>query len=139
MTFGIITLLCPFVVQFISFLCSFHDKIDNNLTKNCWISCTFQLSSNISDWEIARLASLISPFTMVTVVLRYFGLLQAQISHSRRDHTLNSEGFNRELLHKFRNKGGSRKVFLFCNKSKVLLGLLCYRKVTRPSFYDFFF
>ena len=48
--------------------------------------------------------------TLEKVALRYFGLSEAQISHSRSNNLGNSEGFNRDLLHRFKNKSNSRKV-----------------------------
>ena len=89
-------------------------SISPTVIEDYWklINWTLQLTTGIADSEISRLSSLIGPNTMEMLALGYFRLSEAQISHSRRDNTGNSEGFNRELLHKFKNKGGSRKVFV---------------------------
>ena len=76
------------------------------------VSHISQLPSSISNREIARLASWVSPTALEKVTVRYFGISEAQIDHRRGNNLLNSEGFNRDLLHIFQNKGGSRKVHL---------------------------
>ena len=69
-----------------------------------------QLPTGIADSEISKLASLFSPNTLETVALQHLGISQAQIDTAKADNLLNTEGFKRELLYKFKNKGHNRKV-----------------------------
>ena len=73
----------------------------------------FQLPPDITDREIARLALLFSANTLETLALGHFGVSEADIRNSQRDNMGNTEGFNRDLFHRFRNKGYNRKVLLF--------------------------
>ena len=66
----------------------------------------------MSDDEITRLALLFSPNTLERVALLYFGTSEAEKGHFKANNMGNSEAFNRELLHKFINKGHYRKVIL---------------------------
>ena len=71
----------------------------------------------LPDSDMARLACLFSPNTLEALAVRYLGISEVQISHSRINNMGNSKGFNRELLHKFKCRSGSRKVFIIlkCN------------------------
>ena len=80
---------------------------------NLIIPCNvLQLSSEILDREVARLAPLFSPDTLETVALQYFCISEATTSNLKASHRENIEAFKRELLIIFRNKGHSRKVIL---------------------------
>ena len=70
-----------------------------------------QLPSRISDSEVSRLASMFSTNSLEKVALRFFRISEAEVSNARADNLQNSEGFNRALLHAFKNKGHNRKVF----------------------------
>ena len=48
--------------------------------------------------------------------MQYFGISEGQISNSKVDNMGNSEAFKRDLLQRFKNKGGNRKVTFFRHK-----------------------
>ena len=84
---------------------------------------TFQLPPTIDHREIVRLARLFSPSTLETVALLYFDMSEATVKTLKADNIHNTEGFKRELLTVYRNKGGSRKVRILW-KYKIRLALL---------------
>ena len=67
----------------------------------------------MGDPEISRLASQFSTDSLEKVALRFFRISEAQIKNIKADNLHNSEGFNRDLLHMFKNKGHNRKVDYF--------------------------
>ena len=71
---------------------------------------TFQLPSEIHDREIARLAPLFSPDTLETVALQHFDASEARVKTFKADRRENTEGFKRDLLTYYVNKGHTRKV-----------------------------
>ena len=73
---------------------------------------TFQLPSEIHNREIARLAPLFSPDTMETVALQHFNTSQATVKTFKAERRENAEGFKRDLLTHYRNKGHKRKVII---------------------------
>ena len=77
-----------------------------------------QLPASVSDREIAQLAPLFSPSTLETVALQHFDISEATTSSLKSSHRENIEAFKRDLLHIFRNKGHSRKVFAIKLKLK---------------------
>ena len=70
----------------------------------------FQLPTRLADSEIALLVPMFSPNTLETVVLQHFGVSVAETSTLKTSHRENTEGFKRDLLIIFRNKGHSRQV-----------------------------
>ena len=72
----------------------------------------FQLPSGMSDSENAKLAVLFSTYTLETIALQHFGVSEATTNNLKAAHRENIDGFNRDLLRIFRNKGRSRKVTL---------------------------
>ena len=85
-----------------------------------------QLPPAVGDSEVVALTKLFSPQTLETVALRYFSLSEAEIGTFKARWRENIEGFKRELLHIFRNKGHCRKVrnllYTFRNKGHYRKG-----------------
>ena len=95
-----------------------HRRLQTFSCSNICLStfCILKLPPRIADSEIARLAPLFTVYSLKKVAVIYFGLSEAEISNSERDHIGDTEGFNRDLLYRFINKGHSRKVILILHK-----------------------
>ena len=80
------------------------------------------MPSEIHDREIARLAALFSPDTLETVALQHFDASEAKVKTFKADRREDTEGFKRDLLTEYRNKGHGRKVkrYKACNFSALL-------------------
>ena len=77
-----------------------------------------QLPSSIGDSEIARLAPLFSPSTLETVAIQYFDISQTRAETLKEGRTTDKEGFKRDLLTDYRNKGYKRKVIILKSPKK---------------------
>ena len=64
----------------------------------------------MSDSENATLALLFSPATIETVALLHFDISEAAIGTLKAEEREDEEGFKRNLLRIYKNKGHSRKV-----------------------------
>ena len=86
-----------------------------NLTE--WLivkkSNLLQLSPEIHDSEIARLAPLLSPLELEMVALQHFHVLKAEVDSLKAEKIHDIEGFKRGLLTQFRNRTGSTRKVMF--------------------------
>ena len=89
-----------------------------------YILCFLQIRPTIHDNEVAALSNLFSPSTLETVAQWYFNLTEAEIGTFKARWRENIEGFKRELLHIFRNKGHCREVK---DRLYMLNKILCRR------------
>ena len=78
-----------------------------------------QLPPEIDDSEIALLAPKFSPNTLETLALQFFEISEARVKTLKADNINNTEGFKRDLLTYYRNRGHGRKVKELKRKMKV--------------------
>ena len=71
---------------------------------------SLQLPVRISDSEVATLARMFSPNSLETVAIEYLELTETDVDNAKFDNQQNSDGFKRELLFNYMNRGNSRKV-----------------------------
>ena len=60
----------------------------------------------------SRLAPLLSPETLETVALQHFDTSEAKVATFKADGREKTEGFKRDLLSDYRNRGHNRKVMI---------------------------
>ena len=68
------------------------------------IQGTFAKEGHLTNYQIVRLAEIITPGDMETIAVKYFGINLDEVQYSKREHR-DGEGFNSAIIRKwaFRN------------------------------------
>ena len=66
-------------------------------------------SDQLTNTQIGRLAAAISANDMASIAVNYMGISDVKVKHAERD-TRNSEAFNREIFHHWKNQNPDDQV-----------------------------